>query len=538
MAGPGRRLRDALGERIPDRAHDRLIAARRRVRRIERRELSEFRRWVQNTSNLLHLSVVLFVPVVIGVVTYLTNHVQTLSFLLFPPLASGTYTLFSDPEGRYANPIRFVASLSVGALCGLVAHTATAWLYGGAATGAVFPGSAALAIFLTGLLTWGGGVESPSAFATALLALVTGDVDPVTYVVSVFLATTLVAAVFVVWREQFYEKRARYLYETVRGDDHVLVPVRGDAGERTAFFGARLAAAHEAGKVVLLDVVDPGEPSGTGDTSAAEVGGPDGAAGNVAVDDTGSNDVAVDDTGSSDVAVGDTTDGVAADDTTDGVVGAASDDSLPPATDERVRRLERIAATLRTRVGVPCEVAVVEGDPGAATLQAARNAGCDLVVTPYESDRGALSGYVRRVFAGDVDAIAFRSTSGRRRWNRVLVLVARPGDTAHGMIDFATRLTGARGTVSVTTCIGSESERRPAETRLDRLVETVDGNIETRVARSPLEDFIAANADNYDLLVLGSSGERSPASRFVSPPTFQRLQDVDCDIAVFDRGTP
>jgi hypothetical protein len=35
---------------------------------------------------------------------------------------------------------------------------------------------------------------------------------------------------------------------------------------------------------------------------------------------------------------------------------------------------------------------------------------------------------------------------------------------------------------------------------------------------------------------VGSSGERSRASRFVSPPTFERLHDVECDVAVVDRG--
>jgi nucleotide-binding universal stress UspA family protein len=104
------------------------------------------------------------------------------------------------------------------------------------------------------------------------------------------------------------------------------------------------------------------------------------------------------------------------------------------------------------------------------------------------------------------------------------------------MIDFATRLAGT-GTVSVTTCIRTESERRAAESRLERLVETADGAIETRVARSSVESFVAENAESYDLIVLGSSGERSPASRFVSPPTYKRLQDADCDVAVFNRGT-
>ena len=483
---------------------ERLSAVRRRLRRVERRELSEFRRWIQNTTNLLHLSVVVFVPVLLAVVTALSNRIQTLSFLLFPPLAAGTYTLFSDPEGRYADPVRFVASLTTGAVCGLASFVVVATVYGGLPAGVIRPESAALAVFLTGVVTWAGGIESPSAFSTALLALVTGEVDPVTYVLSVAVASSFVAGAFWVWREQFYERRAEYLYETVRGDDRVLVPMRGETAVRAAFFGARLAAAHDAGKVVLLDLVPDAERDGSGG-DAPDLPPPEGVA-----DDAG-------DAG-----------GARASDGVDGTV--------PPGTAEAVARLERYAATIRTQVGVPCEVAVVSGAPVRATLQAARNADCDLVVTPYDTDDGLPSQYLRGIFAGPLDAVAFRSRSERRRWTRVLVLVARPGDAAHGMIDFATRLAGS-GTVSVTTCIDAESERRRAETRLDRLVETAGGAIETRVARSSVEAFVDANAGTYDLIVVGSSGERSPASRFVSPPTFGRLEEFDCDIAVFNRGT-
>ncbi|MFB6252192.1 MAG: HPP family protein [Halobellus sp.] len=489
------------GQRLLDAALERITAVRSRARRIERRELWEFQRWLQNTDNLLHLSIVLVVPVVIGFVTYLSNQIQTLSFLLFPPLASGTYTLFSDPDGRHADPVRFVASLSLGAVCGLISYTTTAWVYGGVGSALVHPESAALAIFLTGLVTWAGHIEAPSAFSTALLALVTGDVDPVTYVVSVFLAAVFVAGAFVLWRETLYEKRAEYLYETVQGDDHVLVPMRGETAKRTALFGARLAAAHEAGKVVLLEVVS--------DSDAASVDG------------RGST---VDETQSiHEVAPFDDEE-------------AAAAPKVASKTREAVERLERCASHIHTRIGVPCEVIVVAGDPVQATIEAGQNANCDLVVTPYEEDRGTLSPYVRGIFTSQFDTVAFRSVRDRDRWSRVLVLVARPGDVAHGMIDFAARLTGNRGTVSVATCIGSEVERRQAETHLDHLVETVEGNVETRVSRSPVQDFITANADDYDLLVLGSSGERSPASRFVSPPTFQRVQDLECDVAVFDRG--
>lgn len=99
----------------------RLDEIRRRVRRFERRELRELRRWLETTSNLLHLSILVFVPLLIGVVTAISNSIEQLSFLLFPPLAAGTYTLFADPEGRYASPGRFVAGLTLGALCGWIA---------------------------------------------------------------------------------------------------------------------------------------------------------------------------------------------------------------------------------------------------------------------------------------------------------------------------------------------------------------------------------------------------------------------------------
>jgi nucleotide-binding universal stress UspA family protein len=200
-------------------------------------------------------------------------------------------------------------------------------------------------------------------------------------------------------------------------------------------------------------------------------------------------------------------------------------------------RLERVAADLQAS-GLTCEVVVGEGDDTTATLSAVRDTGCDLVVTPYEADDGALTEYVRGVFGGPYDAVAFRPVSRDSAWERVLVMVARPGDSAHAMIDFAERLVGDGGTLSVCTCIGTEVERRPAETRLANLVETVDRPVETRVARSDVTSYLDANAETYDLVVIGSSGDRSAASRFVSPPTFERITEIETDVAVVDRGNP
>jgi nucleotide-binding universal stress UspA family protein len=453
----------------------RLVAVARRLRRFERRELAAFGRWIQHTGNLLHLTVLVAVPLLIGVVTFVSNALAELSFLLFPPLASGAYTLFSDPEGRYASPRKFVVGLVVGALCGWAALGLSAPV----TVASVSPVSAALSIFLTGAATWALDVEEPAAFSTALLVLVTDDASPEAYVTSVAVFGALVALVFSVWRTRFYERRAQYLYDTAQGDDHVLVPMRGDpeAAETTALFGATLAAAHDAGKVVLLSVL---EEDADGDAAP----------------------------------------------------------TLDDAATETAARLEDTARTVRTRAGVPCEVVVARGAPVPTTMETAANTNCDLVVTPYEEDRGLLSPYVRGVFDSGLDAVAFRSTTGARRWRRILVTVARPGDTAHAMLDFAARLAGKSGNLSVCTCIDAEVERRRAESRLANLAETVDADVETRVARSNVTDFIGANAGAYDLLVVGSSGDRSRASRFVSPPTFERLHDVECDVAIVDRGRP
>src|SRR6056297_2419803 len=99
----------------------RLTIALGRVRRVERREIREFRGWLENTRNLLHLSILLLMPVVLGLVTAFSNAVEELPFLLFPPLASGTYTLFAQPESKYASPRRFIGGMTTGALCGWAA---------------------------------------------------------------------------------------------------------------------------------------------------------------------------------------------------------------------------------------------------------------------------------------------------------------------------------------------------------------------------------------------------------------------------------
>jgi hypothetical protein len=475
---------------------------RRRVRRIERRELGEFRNWLEHTGNLLHLSVLVFVPLLIAFVTYVSQVSPEVSFLLFPPLASGTYTLFANPESKYASPVRFVGGLTAGAVCGLLAVRASGFLPWTAGSPGAAAASAGIAIVAVGTVTWAADVEAPSAFSAALLTLVADYDEVVAYVLGILVASSFVAAVFYAWRELLYDRRAQYLYQTTKGDDHVLVPVVGDDDTEAALFAAQIAGAHEAGKVVLLDVVadDAVEAARDAIESEHSEGGAT--------------------TGESEVP--------AASEARDQVAGQVA------------MRLEQLASRIRTQVGVPCEVVVASEVPGRTdvTLRAAEEANCDLIVAPYEEEYGSLSSYLKGLFEASVDVVVFRGGNGvlDRSWRRVLVTVGRPGDTAHAMLDFATRVAGRAGSLAVCHCIDGEHERRRAESMLANLVETFDIGFETRVSRARIERFLAANATQYDLVVIGASTDRSAASRFIAPPTFERVTDVETDVAIVHRG--
>lgn len=487
----------------------------RRLGRFERRELRDARRWLEQTSNLVHVSILLVIPLVIGVVTALANTFGLLSFLLYPPLASGAYTLFASPEGKYASPIRFVGGLTAGAVCGLVAVEFAVSVFYPQTPGQIHAAGAALSIFLTGVVTWALDIEEPSAFSTALLTLfVYSRIDtPELYVLSIAVSSGFVAAAFAGWRRWVYEQRAQYLYESTSGDDHVLVPMRGPTADAAAMLGGRLAAAHRAGKVVLLDVVDDRDVARAERTLLGEHG-------NTRLVGTPPDD-------------GATLDGAGR----DSLDALGASDAISGAVDS----IERQASAIETQLGVPCGVVVaVDGDRTRANtvVQTAHEANCDLIVTPYETSHGTVTQFIRDLFGSEIDVVAHRSTDDRTRWRRILVPVRGVSGTAHAMVDFATRLAGQTGQVSVGTCIASSRERRVAEDRLADLVETFEGNIETRVSRSSIEKFLTRHGGEYDLVLLGASRDRSVASRFVSPPTFERIDsdDIDADVAIVDRN--
>jgi nucleotide-binding universal stress UspA family protein len=500
-----------------DQFRKRVNAAARRLRRVERRELQDFRRWAEVTENLVHLSMLVFVPLAIVLVTTLANAVPQLSFLLFPPLAAGSYTLFVDPTSRYSDPKRFVAGLTIGAVCGLGAlAVSNSYLTAPGGQFAVNALGAGLAVFATGVVTWPLDIEEPSAYSTALLALLVEPNQRATFVASIFVASSLVAVIFVVWREEFYEQRATYLYESMSGDDHVLVPMRGESAGQTAMLGARLAAAHEAGKVVLLDMVSDTDAAATEQSLMRET---------IQMDIRSES--------GSDAPPARTR--VAGDggDPADANEGAGQQN-----LEAQVDWLETHAARIETRTGVSCQVVVAsdDGSPAKTTLQTAKETNCDLIVAPYESRNGALTPYLQRLFRSESDVVVHRSRDDRTRWKQVLVPVRSVSDVAHNMVDFATRLAGRSGRVAVATCIGSGGDRRRAEEMLADLIEPYEGALETRVPRTDIQTFLADTGPQYDLVMIGASRDRSKASRFISPPTFERLEDVETDVAIVDRG--
>ncbi|MEA1930093.1 MAG: HPP family protein [Euryarchaeota archaeon] len=473
-------------------------SARDRLREFERREIRAVRHWLADPEHLLQLSALVFVPLLVGGVTWLANVSPVVSFLVYPPLAAGAYTLFSNPGGRYASPRRFVGGISAGAICGWLVLALTGEYWTAATLGElqVNAGAAALGIFLTGVVTWALSIEEPSAFSSALLVLVTGS-EQLTYVGGIIVSSLIVAGVFVLWRRHFYEERARYLFQSTHGDDQVLVPIRGDEPESLVLFAARLAAAHEVGKVVLMQTVSPETIAETESKVEAEVAATTG----------GVDDEAVTRTAEAQI------------------------------TDRLRRQLERLQELVVSTVDVPCELAVVaeDGSAGRTILDTAEAEGCDLIVSPYEADDGTPSRFVTTLLDGPIDTVVFRPTTGRTEWHRLLVMVRGPGEQANTMLDFAHRLL-TTGTISACRCVGSDAERREAETMLDNLVESFDAPIETRIGYTPVEEFLHVNASHYDVAIVGASTDRSRASRFFSTPTFERIHDVDCDLAIVHWG--
>ena len=192
----------------------------------------------------VRVPVLAVVPLVVATVTWLSNVSDVVPFLLFPPIAAGTYVLFRDP--RRARPGDFVIGVTAGAVAG--------WLAVGVTSGAtpglrVSPTGAALSVFLAAVVTVVIGVEEPMALSTALLVLVTGATE-VAYVAGMAVTSVLVAGLFVLYRERIYEPGEQYIHRSRQGET-VLVALWGS--DSVAHLGARLAG---SGRVVLMATAD------------------------------------------------------------------------------------------------------------------------------------------------------------------------------------------------------------------------------------------------------------------------------------------
>jgi len=514
-------------------------AARRRLRRLSRREAHELRRWLEDTANFLHLSTLLVVPLVIGVITWVSNVSPVVSFLIYPPLASGAYALFTDPGGPYADPVTFVGGITAGAVSGLVALRVTVPFVYPTQPGVfeVYAGTAALGILLTSVLTWALGLEVPTAFSTALLVLVTGSSE-LTYAVGIIISSVIVAGAFAGWRRYFYQERSRYLFRSTSGDDHVLVPTHEQTPDAIGLFAARLAVAHTSGKVILMEAVsesaieeaaaledDTTTDRSTDHDSAPRLrGGPATTESRAA--ETSSD--AADTTPASPANTPESTD-VDATESTD-----AESTVIAAALEQLERRRNQITGT----VSVPCEyvVAVAADDPGETVVDTAHAENCDLICAPYETDGDALAPHVKTLLTGDVDTIVFRPAHERTEWHRVLVMVRTSGEIANAMMEFAKRLVPPGGVISACSVISDERERRHAEIVLEDVVDSLSVPVETRIGYGTVPEFLEQNAAAYDVVFVGASTDRPAASRLVSTPTHERIRELDCDLAIVHRG--
>jgi nucleotide-binding universal stress UspA family protein len=336
------------------------------------------------------------------------------------------------------------------------------------------------------------------------------------------------------------------LYESTTGSDHIVVPMRGQNPDETAMLAARLAAAHETGKVVLLDFVHQDAidrtkrtllSDGSGNRSRVTDEEPD-ANGGATSDETTHTDEPVQSDGDDKATPNSPQDALTVTrETTDDVhANGVADLAEKRATAKAAARLERLAAAIESEVDVPCQTVAATGRSMAATVRkVAHNTDCDLIAASYEERHGGLAPEVMDLFDCELDVLVHRSADGRTDWSDVLVPVRQAGDLAHSMLDIGSRLAAVTGQLSAASCVGSERVRRRAEETLANLAETVHRAVETRVSTTTIETFLERNAARFDVVIMGASMDRSGASRFVSPPTFERLDDLDADMGIVDR---
>ncbi len=206
------------------------------------------RLWDRRSRHPLQLSIVVVVPLLIGLVTWISNTSDLVAFLLFPPLAAGTYALFADP--KRASISRFVLGLTAGAVAGWLAVVIVDRTGIDILGGTVSPEGAALSILFAGVIIWVLGVDEPSAFSTSLLVLVTGA-DELIYLLNIVAAAIFVGGAFWLYQYQLYGEPAGQQPDAYR---RIGVPAweRTAGLEQRAQIASRLVMGQPGGTVVLV----------------------------------------------------------------------------------------------------------------------------------------------------------------------------------------------------------------------------------------------------------------------------------------------
>lgn len=173
---------------------------RRGVREQLRLEYRTLREKLSGTERRESLVAVLILAPTVAGVAWLAVTVDWLSFVLFPPLGAVTYNLFAHPEKPVNVPWQVPVTLTVGALSGAAAQRLARAL-GVAATGPfqVGPVTAGVTVLLAGSFLYLFDTEIAPALAVGLLLPFAG-VTPETYVLNVFLGSSIVVVAFASWR--------------------------------------------------------------------------------------------------------------------------------------------------------------------------------------------------------------------------------------------------------------------------------------------------------------------------------------------------
>lgn len=172
-----------------------------RIRRAYLRERRAIRTRVVETAGREALVLVACTAAVIGALTYLANHVLSVSFLVVPPLVAATYRLFTTDLARGVVPWGFPFGLTGGAVSGWLSIALVEWV-GASATLGPYQLTAVTAVTtvgLSGAALWALDVDLPPALAVGLLLPFAG-ISPPAYTVNVVVASLLVTAGYTAWQ--------------------------------------------------------------------------------------------------------------------------------------------------------------------------------------------------------------------------------------------------------------------------------------------------------------------------------------------------